>query len=165
MIFFRRPIKKLKKPFAASFQTSLHSANVPQLYDKIAEIKKLFNEESDLVVKHFIHKQTQSSAALVFLNSLNDQEAIHAHILTPLLFGFNQANKNQDSAVSINQIEITESWSKIKSAISEGNSVLFTGEMKEVFIFSAQNFPQRTIENSHVGASLRSAYQGFTEIN
>ncbi|WP_390847143.1 spore germination protein [Bacillus litorisediminis] len=73
--------------------------------------------------------------------------------------------KTKIQLYAIGQIETTESWSKIKSAILEGNSVLFTGELKEVFIFSAQNFPQRTIENSHVGASLRSAYQGFTEIN
>ncbi|MET3698699.1 spore germination protein [Bacillus oleivorans] len=163
MIFFRRQNKKPKKPVSKPIQSSPQSAINPQVSDNIAEIKKIFNETPDLVIRQFIIKQTQSSAALVYLSGLTDKKAIHNHVLTPLLFEINHENKNQDPAVSLGHVETTSEWSKIESSILEGNSVLFIAEKTEAFIFSTQGFPQRAIEDSQIEPSLRGAHQGFTE--
>ena len=162
MFFFRRRIKHNKKPVSL-FQSPSQPPFIPPLSEHIATVKKTFNEKPDLVVQQFICKQTQGSAALVYLSSLTNQQSIYYNILTPLMFECNQYSQKPDPANSFSQLNATESWSEIESAILGGNSILFTEERKEAFIFSTPHLTRSAKINSQMEPLFGSTHHGLTK--
>lgn len=131
------------------------------LMDNITEIQSIFTDTPDLVVRHFVIKQIQSQAALVYLSGITDSKTIYNHVLNPLLFEDGSAINGAD--VSIGHVKKTNQWLQIESAILNGECVLFVDTLTEAFIYETPDFPKRSIEDTPIESSLLGAHVGFTE--
>ncbi|PFE15281.1 spore germination protein [Bacillus cereus] len=125
-------------------------------------IYEIFSQTPDLVVRHFKISGDQQDATLVYLESLSDIDIIHNHILTPLLCGEGTID-NLNSFVSVGRVQQLNDWSIIQDSILQGNSILFIEGSHYVLLFGTQGGPKRTIEESHIEASLKSGHESFVE--
>jgi spore germination protein len=126
-------------------------------------LQSLFSQTPDLVVRHFIIKQSGDQAALVFLSGLVDKSAINNNVLRPLQFETGSDDSGRGFTINVGQINPLLSWSQIESAVLQGSSVLFVGSRTEAYALGTQGWPQRAIEDPQIEASLKGAHQGFVE--
>ncbi|AST90144.1 MULTISPECIES: spore germination protein [Sutcliffiella] len=163
MIFFR----KYKKMQNSSQQTNNNSQTQKsissELMDNVTEIKSIFSDTPDLVIRHIVIKQTDSKAALIYLSGITDSQTIYNHVLSPLLFEENKENNEADLKVSLGHIKEVTKWQEIETAILNGECVLFVDEYSEAFIFGTPDFPKRSLEDSPLESTLSGAHVGFTE--
>ncbi|MET3195671.1 spore germination protein [Gottfriedia sp. OAE603] len=127
------------------------------------QIKKLFNESPDLVIRRFQINSDGLDVALVYLAGLTDIQAIQNHVLTPLMKS--SFDPTMELPISIGQVEKIDKWAQIQDAILEGDSVLFIHGMNSVNRLDTKGWPQRSIEDSKNEISLKGAHQGFVETN
>ena len=85
MPFFRRYSKKPSS--SQQLNNNLHQNQISsELADNIAEIRSIFSDTPDLIVRNLVIKQTEARAALVYLSGVTDSKTIYSHVLNPLLF-------------------------------------------------------------------------------
>ncbi|MGA5691574.1 spore germination protein [Cytobacillus pseudoceanisediminis] len=161
MKFFR----KYDKNLGSSQRHNHHNSNLisSDLMANIEEIKSIFCETPDLVVRNFVITQSNRQAALVYLSGITDSQMINNHVLKPLLFESGKDNCETDLRVSLGHIKETNTWPQIESAILGGECVLFVDKRTEAFIYYTSSFPKRSIEESPIESSLHGAHVGFTE--
>ncbi|WP_152396825.1 spore germination protein [Paenibacillus guangzhouensis] len=128
------------------------------LADNLMQITSLFEGFPDLVIREFTIQSTRKAAALVYLGGLTDKNSVNNNVLEPLLF---QLNINP--TVSISHFISENTWDALTAAILGGNSVLFVNGHTEASILDTQGWPQRSIEDPQIEASLKGAHQGFVE--
>ncbi|MFD0693769.1 spore germination protein [Paenibacillus sp. GCM10027628] len=133
------------------------------LAQNITYLNGQFSKTPDLVVRHFIIKQSGNQAALVYLNGLVDKSAINNNVLRPLQFEAGSGNAIGDITVNVGQIQTLYTWPHIEIAILQGHSVLFVQGQTEVIALGTQGWPQRALEDPQLEASLKGAHQGFAE--
>nr|WP_307449905.1 MULTISPECIES: spore germination protein [unclassified Paenibacillus] len=122
-----------------------------------------FNQTPDLVVRHFIIKQSGQQAALVYLCGLVDMNAINNNVLRPLQFEAGSGDAVDDISVNVGRVQTLYTWPLVETAIFQGFSILFVNGRAEVSALGTQGWPQRAIEDPQMEASLKGAHQGFVE--
>lgn len=133
------------------------------LAQNITYLHSQFSQTPDLVVRHFIIKQSGDQAALVYLSGLIDKNAINNNVLRPLQFETGSGDSEYGFTINVGQINPLSSWPQVESAILHGSSILFVGGRTEVYALGTQGWPQRAIEDPQIEASLKGAHQGFVE--
>ncbi|WP_314589560.1 spore germination protein [Paenibacillus terrigena] len=128
------------------------------LSDNITQIKSLFQGSPDLVIREFTIQSIRKAAALVYLGGLTDKNSVNNNVLEPLMFQL-----NMNPTVSISHLITEDQWRAISAAILGGSSVLFVNGNAEASILDTQGWPQRSIEDPQIEASLKGAHQGFVE--
>jgi spore germination protein len=162
MLFFRRYNKKPRS--SQQLNNIPHQGPISsELMDNIAEIRSIFGDTPDLIVRYLVIKQTQSQAALIYLSGITDSKTIFNHVLNPLLFEDGKNNRESDLKVSLGHIKETSTWPQIESAILNGECVLLVDKRTEAYIYDTPGFPKRSIEDSPIESSLSGAHVGFTE--
>lgn len=129
----------------------------------IAEISTLFSLAPDLVIRHLVIQSTGDEAGLVYMNGLSDKNSINNNVIRPLQTGTPNAAPGLSPSVTIGYIKKLTRWEDIEQAIFQGYSILFIDGQTEVQIFDTQGWPQRSIEDPQIEASLKGAHQGFVE--
>jgi spore germination protein len=162
MLFFRRYGKKPSVSHELN-QIPDHGTINSDLNNNIAKIKSMFSDTPDLIVRYLVIKQTHSQAALIYLNGITDTKAVNNHVLHPLIFEDGLDYRQADIRISLGHIEETKMWSKIESAILNGQCVLFVDKQSEAYIYDTPNFPKRSIEDTPIESSLTGAHIGFSE--
>ncbi|MCS0674518.1 spore germination protein [Cytobacillus firmus] len=161
MKFFRKYDKKL----GSSQRHNHYHSNLisSDLMANIEEIKSIFCDTPDLVVRNFVITQSNRQAALVYLSGITDSQMINNHVLKPLLFENDKDNSETELKVSLGHIKETNKWQQIESAILNGECVLFVDKRTEAFIYYTSSFPKRSIEDSPIESSINGSHVGFTE--
>ncbi len=162
MLFYRK--YNDKRHSSRQSNHSLHQAPISaELKDNLAVVQSLFSATPDLIVRRLVIKQTQSQAALIYLNGISDSKAIFNHVLNPLLFEEGMDASNPDQFVSLGHIQATRIWADIENAILNGESVLFVEKHADAYRYDTAGFPKRSIEDTPIESSLTGAHIGFTE--
>lgn len=133
------------------------------LVQNLTYLHSQFSLTPDMVVRHFIIKQSGDQAALVYLSGLVDKNAINNNVLRPLQFETGNGNAVDDITVNVGQVQSLYTWPHVENAILQGCSVLFVNGQTEASALGTQGWPQRAIEDSQIEASLKGAHQGFVE--
>lgn len=128
----------------------------------IEYLQQLFTLTPDLTIRQIQANQDGISATLVFLDGLVNKEFIHNNILHALING-DPDQYDRLPEVSVGQIRVETEWIHIESAILQGDSILFVEGHTKVYLYETKGWPQRSIEDSHIEASLRGAHQSFVE--
>ncbi|KPV59890.1 spore gernimation protein [Paenibacillus sp. A3] len=154
-----------KKSFAAQAQAN-HKLNTPissVLAQNIADLHELFSQTPDLVVRHFVIKQTGNQAAIAYLDGLTDKKALNDDVLRPLQFEADADAPGNLPRVNVGNVRTLSLWSDLEMAMLQGVSILFEDGRSEAVVFNTQGWPQRAIEDPQLEASLKGAHQGFVE--
>jgi len=132
------------------------------LTDNLRELQHIFTYTPDLQIRHLKLGRTGKEAALVYLDEMTDKTTINDNILAPLMQG---DFKNDDylSHVNIGNVKTGSSWKQIEEALFTGESVLLLDGQSSYYIFDTRGWPQRTIDDPQLEASLKGAHQGFLE--
>lgn len=131
------------------------------LSKNIAQLQQLFCQSPDLVIRPFPITVDGLEAALVYLSGLTDKQLIQNHVLSPLMNSVRDPNTNLP--ITLGQVKVVDTWTKIESAILEGDSVLFIHGQTTAHQLDTKGWPQRNIEDSRNEISLKGAHQGFVE--
>ncbi|OPA80049.1 spore germination protein [Paenibacillus selenitireducens] len=128
------------------------------LTENIQYAQSLFQDSQDFMVRQFTIQLTGEQAAILFLSNLTDKNALNNNVLYPLMY-----EKSVLSAVAISHVKKSASWDEIISAILLGSSVLFIDKKYDASILDTQGWPQRSISDPQLEASLKGGHQGFVE--
>ncbi len=154
-----------KKSFASQGQAN-HKLNAPissVLSQNIADLHGLFSQTPDLVVRHFVIKQTGNQAAIAYLDGITDKNSLNNDVLRPLQFESDANAPGHLPRVNVGNIRTIRLWSELEMALLQGVSILFEEGRSEAVVFNTQGWPQRAIEDPQLEASLKGAHQGFVE--
>ncbi|GMX61541.1 spore germination protein GerSA [Paenibacillus elgii] len=154
-----------KKSFAAQAQAN-HKLNTPissVLAQNIADLHELFSQTPDLVVRHFVIKQTGNQAAIAYLDGLTDKNSLNKDVLRPLQFEADSDAPGNLPRVNVGNVRTISLWSDLEMAMLQGVSILFEDGRNDAVVFNTQGWPQRSIEDPQLEASLKGAHQGFVE--
>lgn len=132
------------------------------LVDNIRSLQSIFSKTPDLVVRTFIYKQTESQAALVYLSGLSDKYSINNNVLQQLMF-HKVGTDGAELPVTLGLMNTMSTWEPIETAILHGYSILFIDGLPYAYAMDTQGWPQRSISDSQIEASLKGAHQGFIE--
>lgn len=125
-------------------------------------VKQLFPEAPDLVYRRFAAGPHETPAALLYLDTLTDKNALNNHVIRPLIYG--EAEKTTGLPPStIGSMRTASDWKAVQDAILQGESALFLDGHRAVFLYDTRGWPQRAIEDPQLESSLKGAHQGFVE--
>lgn len=141
-------------PLASGEETS------DALEENLGRIRELFGDANDLNVRRLRIRSTGEEAAVVYLEGLTDKNAINNNVLKPLL---GETESEGVLSVTIGRVGWLTKWSDIVPAILKGKSVLFVEGHAEARVLGTEGWPQRSIEDPQMEASLKGAHQGFVE--
>ncbi|WP_256757945.1 spore germination protein [Cohnella sp. WQ 127256] len=134
-----------------------------ELSTKLEEVQKQFQLTPDLVVRHLTIQATGTKAALVYLDSLTDNEVINNDIVNPLL-SEGPVNKDEHPFhTNVGNIRKGTEWADLESAILSGDTVLLIDGNPDAFFLDTKGWPKRAIEDPQIETSLKGAHQGFLE--
>lgn len=139
-------------------QDDVLSADLTQNTEKLLQ---LFSQAPDLVIRRFKIAGNSTDAALVYLKGLTDKNAIHYHVLKPLMQS--SFDPNQELPITLGEIEIAYTYSQIEEAILGGESILLLGGQNSAYQLATKGWPQREIKDPQNEISLKGAHQGFVE--
>ncbi|NBC68244.1 spore germination protein [Paenibacillus sacheonensis] len=140
-----------------------HAPLSTSLERNLADLKRIFTEAPDLVIRTFPYKQTGRRAALAYLNGLSDKNSINNNILHELMQVDEEEGTPGILPVSIGKVETCTSWTQLEYAVLNGQSLLLIDGADRVFALATQGWPQRAIADSQIEASLKGAHQAFVE--
>jgi len=141
----------------------------PLLADNLAELRSRFLHAPDLVIRSFLHAQSGRAAALAYLEGLTDKNAVNNNVLRPLLFPSDGGNQARDLdmqpnvQVNVGSVREIYQWNHLEHALLHGRSVLLLDGTAAAQMYDTQGWPQRTVEDPQLEASLKGAHQGFIE--
>ncbi|MFD3449391.1 spore germination protein [Microbacteriaceae bacterium 4G12] len=159
--------RRNRKSFPKSDPTHLQEKNIEDslidvdLSKNIAEIQKLFCQSPDLAIRRFRITVDGLEAALVYLSGLTDKQSIQNHVLRPLIDSVRDAST--ELPITLAQVEIVDTWTKIENAILEGDSVLFINGRAIAHQLDTKGWPQREVSDPQNEISLKGSHQGFVE--
>lgn len=134
-----------------------------ELARNVAEIQNRFTNTPDLIVRGLTIKQTGEPAALIYLHDLVDKSAVNNNVLRPLQTEEGSGASEIDFMVTVGKVVALQAWLPIEAAILQGRCVLFVDGRADAYDLYTQGWPQRSIEDPQLEASLRGAHQGFVE--
>lgn len=146
----------------AQAQTQLSNPLHGDLQARLLLLQKTFSQTPDLIVREFRIGNSKREAALAYLDSLVDKNALNNNLLQPLM---HQHGEMQDvlSAVPISQVEVTSSWTLVEERVLRGQVLLFVSDQAHAYLFDAKDWPQRNVQDPQLETSLKGAHQGFVE--
>ncbi|MCZ8511445.1 spore germination protein [Paenibacillus filicis] len=127
------------------------------LSTNLHELKNMFRNAPDLVIREIAPEMSATKFALAFIDSIIDKKVINTHILSPLL------SEGTESMISVGKIQEADQWKVIEEALLHGNCILFIEGQDQVKIIEAQGWPKRSIEKPQLENSLTGSQQGFVE--
>ncbi|WP_442603224.1 spore germination protein [Paenibacillus sp. KN14-4R] len=139
----------------------------PQLQSNIDHVKSMFTLMPDLIVKYI--GEGEHAYALVYIDSLTNLNALNNNVIQPLNQGLEKKkekdneNEKQSLPITIGESHPVTKWSEIENAILLGDSILFVAGSKQAYVLGTKGWPQRSIEDPQLEASLKGAHQGFVE--
>ena len=139
-------------------QDDVLSVDLTQNTEKLLQ---QFSQAPDLVIRRFKMAGNSADAALVYLKGLTDKNAIHYHVLKPLMQS--PFDPNQELPITLGEIEIAYTYSQIEEAILGGNSILLLSGQNSAYQLATKGWPQREIKDPQNEISLKGAHQGFVE--
>ncbi|WHY69647.1 spore germination protein [Neobacillus sp. SuZ13] len=131
------------------------------LSQNIENIQLLFSQAPDLVIRRFPIASSKTKAALVYLPGLTDKDAIHNHVLKPLMDSSFELDK--ELPITIGDVEVVDTWGQIESAILDGDSVLLLHGQNTGYRLDTKGWPQRQLNDPQNEIALKGAHQGFVE--
>lgn len=162
----------LKRKRAAANRNS-HSAGLSRskrtheistsLDDNIAELHRIFTFTPDLVIRDFESSYIEGRLALVYLTGLVDKNSINNNVLRPLLAPNDRSRTSILDLLSVGKVTTLHDFDDVEEAILQGSSLLFIEGREEALSVETHGWPQRTIEDPQLEASLKGAHQGFVE--
>ena len=108
-------------------------------------LQQVFSQAPDLVIRRFSINASKSDAALVYLPGLTDKDAIHNHVLKPLMSSYFELDK--ELPITIGDVEVIDTWGQIESAILGGDSVLLLNGKNTGYRLDTKGWPQRQGRN------------------
>lgn len=148
-----------KRPITGSIQPISE-----QLDENIRILQGIFTMAPDLVIRTFESTYMEGRVALVYLSGLVDKNAINNNLLRPLLSSSERGSASSIfDVLSVGQVSIGYDFSAVEKEILQGSSLLFIEGRSEVLVVETQGWPQRSIEDPQLEASLKGAHQGFVE--
>ncbi|MGG1677343.1 spore germination protein [Neobacillus sp. NRS-1170] len=124
-------------------------------------LQQVFSQAPDLVIRRFSINASKSDAALVYLPGLTNKDAIHNHVLKPLMSSSFELDK--ELPITIGDVEVVETWGQVESAILGGDSVLLLNGQNTGYRLDTKGWPQRQLNDPQNEISLKGAHQGFVE--
>lgn len=125
------------------------------------ELKKIFNNTSDLVLYEF-NTLCNSRAMVVSIEELVDKNGMHDGLIKPLI---QNLTSPQDvlSVVTIPGGEEVYDMEKVSQSILTGNSALFIEETNVAYVFDLGYWEGRAVEEPKNEKVIRGPREGFVE--
>lgn len=163
MIFFRKYNHMMKSSQQKNNDPIKQSPSLSSsLQENMMQLKTLFTDTPDLVIRKLLIKQTKIEAAVVYLSGINDSNTVYNHVLTPLLFQ-NYPSDESNFEVSLGHIKTVSNWKDVENSLLKGECILFIDNDYKAYIFDTTRFPKRSLEDSPIESSLTGSHVGFTE--
>lgn len=134
-----------------------------QLSENIAEIQSIFTLTPDLIIRTFDSRFVEGRVALVYLTGLVDKNSINNNVLRPLFAPSQKGNTSIFDLLSVGHLSTVYDFQAIEKAILQGSSILLIDGRREALVVETQGWPQRSIEDPQLEASLKGGHQGFVE--
>ncbi|MCR8644693.1 spore germination protein [Paenibacillus sp. N1-5-1-14] len=129
-----------------------------QLEDNVTQLKNRLTKTPDLIVKWI--GDDKPVYVIAYIACLTDMNAINNNVFDPLQKGL---EKKQSLFIGIGEHRAVKDWQEIEKSILHGNSVMFVADKSEAYVLGTKGWPQRSIEDPQLEASLKGAHQGFIE--
>ncbi|MCZ8512712.1 spore germination protein [Paenibacillus filicis] len=134
----------------------------PDLPVNKAELNRTFSDMSDLIIREFTVKKSETQAMVAYLSGLTDRNGLNNNVLYPLMIeGTMDADPIQ--LVSLGNVKTAVTWNQVELSILSGESVLFVEGRQEAYLLETQGWPQRSIEDPQIETSVKGSHQGFVE--
>lgn len=159
--------KKSNSISTKATNTKLITANLNQ---NLSEITAIFKDDRDFSIRHF-HFSGTVPAALVYLNTLVDQDMIAQNVLKALKQqqnGGNQLANNINKTVMeeiIYPTEIQESnnLTTVVNSIIQGHTIILIAGHTSAYYLSTYKIPERSVTQPESEQVIRGPHDGFVE--
>ena len=131
-----------------------------QIEINVERLQTIFTHAPDLVIRS-LELIAGPSVVLVYLEGLVDMNSINQHVIRPLLDS--KSHNGFSLPVAVGNIKRTMSWDEVEQNILNGKSVMFAEGHAEAYMFDTCGWPQRSVEDPQIEASIKGAHQGFVE--
>lgn len=131
-----------------------------RMSDNVQQLQSIFSQAPDLIFRS-VDTPNGPEAMLVYFDGLVDLNSINNHVLYPLFEGL--SSTEYSLPVTVGHVESTSDMSQVEKMLLNGKSVLFLPGSSEAYIFDTCGWPQRSITDPSIEASVKGSHQGFVE--
>ncbi|BFH69794.1 spore germination protein [Paenibacillus dendritiformis] len=131
-----------------------------RMSDNVQQLQSIFSQAPDLIYRS-VDTPNGPEAMLVYFDGLVDLNSINNHVLYPLIEGL--SSTEYSLPVTVGHVESTSDMSQVEKMLLNGKSVLFLPGSSEAYIFDTCGWPQRSITDPSIEASVKGSHQGFVE--
>ncbi len=133
--------------------------NIPSEIEECEQlVKNIFKNSSDVIIQVF--KTQKEKALIVSIDGLTNKDITDRDIITPL-----KSPKFKgiiSSAIKANYKEV-DNISDFIEEILQGNTAIFYGNSKKIYIIDFKNWDKRAVETPDSESVTRGPREGFTE--
>lgn len=131
-----------------------------QMSVNVQQLQSIFSQAPDLIFRS-VDKPNGPEAMLVYFDGLVDLNSINNHVLYPLIEEL--SSTEYSLPVTVGNVESTSDMNQVEKMLLSGKSVLFLPGSTEAYIFDTCGWPQRSITDPSIEASIKGSHQGFVE--
>lgn len=126
----------------------------------VQRLQSIFSQAPDLIFRS-VDAPNGPEAMLVYFDGLVDMNSINNHVLHPLIEAL--SNTEYSLPVTVGNVQSTTDMNQVEKMLLNGKSVLFLPGATEAYIFDTSGWPQRSITDPSIEASIKGSHQGFVE--
>lgn len=131
-----------------------------QMSVNVQQLQSIFSQAPDLIFRS-VDSPNGTEAMLVYFDGLVDMNSINNHVLYPLIEEL--SSTEYSLPVTVGNVESTSDMNQVEKMLLNGKSVLFLPGATEAYIFDTCGWPQRSITDPSIEASIKGSHQGFVE--
>ncbi|MGG4398351.1 spore germination protein [Paenibacillus thiaminolyticus] len=131
-----------------------------QMSDNVQRLQSIFSQAPDLIFRS-VDSPNGTEAMLIYFDGLVDMNSINNHVLQPLIEAL--SSPEDTLPVTVGHVESTSDMNQVEKMLLNGKSVLFLPGATEAYIFDTSGWPQRSITDPSIEASVKGSHQGFVE--
>jgi spore germination protein KA len=181
--YFRRIMFYLKQKSASEkkYEDSGENAEdgatifISNMLDKNLEVlKNIFGGSVDIVFREFrFGRNTQTRAALLYIDGLVDKDLINQSLLQPLMYDSRFFAEDEeygktlegieDSLLSLGDLSKSGEVKKLTGSVVSGDTALLIDGFDKAFIISTRKWEQRGVPEPQTEVGVRGPREGFTE--
>ncbi len=142
------------------------------IQDNLNRLKNIMSNSADIKIREFNLTGSNMKAAVIFIGSLANEDAVHQHILKPLIVDsaliFNKKQVSfqeiKNSMISAGSVEEVETFDDIVLDVMSGDTLLIIQGYTKGLIIGTRGYQGRTIGEPAVEPSIKGPQEAFVEI-
>lgn len=132
----------------------------------IARLQTIYKQCSDVVFRPFQIGDT-TTASIIYINGLTDQETLGQLVLAPLMQGSwsmkEELSSLIENALPVSQVKLLHTIGDCVEQLSNGNTILIIEGQRQGISIAIAKSDKRAIEEPQAESVIRGPREGFTE--